>query len=86
MRNLDRFVLLLQKTLTVAKGYVQQPGVDFEEVFALVVWHETVHVMLAYVANEGWSVHHMDMNLAILNGDLVQDVFVSQPLGFIIKG
>jgi hypothetical protein len=47
---------------------------------------ETVHVLLAYAANEGWLVHHMDVKLAFLNGDLLEEVFVSQPLGFIIKG
>jgi hypothetical protein len=47
---------------------------------------ETVRVLLAYAANEGWLVHHMDVKLAFLNGDLLEEVFVSQPLGFIIKG
>jgi hypothetical protein len=61
----------------VAKGYVQQPGVDFEDVFAPVARLEIVRVLLAYAANEGWSVHHMDVKSAFLNGDLLEEVFVT---------
>jgi hypothetical protein len=79
-------VVVKYKARLVAKGYVQQPGVDFKEVFTPVAWLEMVRVLLAYAMNEGWPVHHMDMKLAFLNDDLLEEVFVSQPLGFIIKG
>jgi hypothetical protein len=79
-------IVVKYKVHLVAKGYVQQPGVDFEEVFALVAWLETVRVLLAYAANEGWPVHHMDVKSAFLNRDLLEEVFVSQPPGFIVKG
>jgi hypothetical protein len=79
-------VVVKYKARLVAKGYVQQPGVDFKEVFTPVAWLEMVRVLLAYATNEGWPVHHMDMKLAFLNDDLLEEVFVSQPLGFIIKG
>jgi hypothetical protein len=61
----------------VAKGYVQLPGVDFEEVFTPIARLEIVRVLLAYAANEGWPVHHMDMKSAFLNGDLLEEVFVT---------
>jgi hypothetical protein len=79
-------VVVKYKARLMAKGYVQQPGVDFKEVFTPVAFFEIVRVLLAYAANEGWPVHHMDMKLAFLNDDLLEEVFVSQPLGFIIKG
>jgi hypothetical protein len=65
----------------VAKGYVQQPGIDFDEVFA-----PMVRMLLAYAANEGWAVHHMDVKLVFLNGDLQEEVFVTQLSGFIVDG
>jgi len=68
----------------VAKGYAQQQGVDFEEVFAPVARIETVRVMLALAAQGGWQVHHMDVKSAFLNGDLTETAFVKQPLGFTI--
>jgi hypothetical protein len=41
-------------------------------------------VLLALAAHGGWEVHHMDVKLAFLNGDLTETVFVQQPPGFII--
>lgn len=67
------------KARLVAKGYVQQHGIDFEEVFAPVARIETVRLLLALAAQEGWQVHHMDVKSAFLNGDLEEEVYVSQP-------
>lgn len=52
------------KVRLVAKGYVQRPGVDFDEVFAPVARLESVRLLLAHAANEGWTVHHMDVKSA----------------------
>jgi hypothetical protein len=49
------------KTCLVAKGYVQQPGVDFYKVFAPVARQESVCLLLAIAAHYGWGVHHMDV-------------------------
>ncbi|KAD2392993.1 hypothetical protein E3N88_39970 [Mikania micrantha] len=35
---------------------------------------------------EGWIMHHLDVKLAFLNGELIEEVYVSQPKGFIVKG
>jgi hypothetical protein len=43
-------------------------------------------MLLALVAVKDWHVHHLDVKLAFLNGELAETVFVSQPLGFTIKG
>ncbi|KAF0906653.1 hypothetical protein E2562_012232 [Oryza meyeriana var. granulata] len=64
------------KARLVAKGYVQQPGVDFDEVFAPVARIESVRLLLALAAQEGWPVHHMDVKSAFLNGELVEEVYV----------
>ena len=74
------------KARLVAKGYVQKQGIDFEEVFAPVARLDTVRLLLAMAANWGWQVHHLDVKTAFLDGELVEDVYVSQPEGFVIKG
>lgn len=74
------------KARLVAKGYVQQQGIDFNEVFAPVAWLESVRLLLAVAAHEGWEVHHMDVKSTFLNGDLLEEVYVTQPTGFIIDG
>lgn len=74
------------KARLVAKGYVQQAGVDFEETFAPVARIESVRLLLALAAQEGWSVHHMDVKSAFLNGELLEEVYVKQPPGFAVDG
>jgi hypothetical protein len=73
------------KARLVAKGYVQRQGIDFDEVFAPVARMESVRVMIILAAHLSWSVHHMDVKSAFLNGDLGEEVYVSQPPGFIVK-
>jgi hypothetical protein len=42
--------------------------------------------MLALAARRGWAVHHMDVKSAFLNGELQEEVYIVQPLGFVIDG
>lgn len=74
------------KARIVAKGYVQQQGVDFDEVFAPVTRLETVRLLLALAAKNSWEVHHMDVKSAFLNGDLLEEVYVKKPEDFVKKG
>jgi hypothetical protein len=60
--------------------------VDFDEVFAPVARIETVRLLIALAAQKGWQVHHMDVKSAFLNGDLVEEVYVQQPPGFVVEG
>lgn len=77
--------VIRHKARLVAKGYVQRAGIDFDEVFAPVARMESVRVLLALAAHEHWEVHHMDVKSAFLNGDLKEEVYVSQPSGFVVK-
>ena len=72
------------KARLVARGFVQQEGVDFDDAFAPVARMESVRLLLALAAQEGWRVHHMDVKSAFLNGDLKEEVYVHQPPGFAI--
>jgi len=78
--------IIKYKARLVAKGYVQKQGIDFEEVFAPVARLDTVRMILALAANRGWQVHHLDVKTSFLNGDLEEEVYVSQPKGFEVKG
>jgi len=77
--------VIKHKARLVAKGYVQWQGIDFEEVFALVARLDTVRMILAVAANRGWEVHHLDVKSAFLNGELEEEVYVSQPEGYTVK-
>ena len=47
---------------------------------------ELVRLLLALAAAKDWRIHHLDVKSAFLNGELVETVFVRQPLGFAVKG
>ncbi|GJV69782.1 zinc finger, CCHC-type containing protein [Tanacetum coccineum] len=74
------------KARLVAKGYVQEQGIDFDEVFAPVARIETIRLILALAAYHGWQVHHLDVKSAFLHGDLKEEVYVTQPEGFVQQG
>ncbi|GJR29538.1 ribonuclease H-like domain, reverse transcriptase, RNA-dependent DNA polymerase [Tanacetum coccineum] len=78
--------IIKYKARLVAKGYVQDQGIDFYKVFALVAQIETVRLILALAAYHGWQVHHLDVKLAFLHGDLKEEVYVTQPEGFVQQG
>jgi hypothetical protein len=64
------------KARLVVKGYAQRHGIDYDKVFTPVAWLDSVRLLIALVADEGWEVHHMDVKSAFLNGDLQEEVYV----------
>ena len=74
------------KARLVAKDYAQQQGIDYNEVFAPVARWDTIRMVLALAAQKGWSVYQLDIKSAFLHGELKEDVYVEQPLGYIRKG
>mgnify|MGYP001555138999 CR=1 FL=1 len=62
---------------------MQKPGIDFDEVFAPITRLETICVLLALSAKNGWILHHLDVKSVFLNGDLEEEVYVTQPEGFV---
>jgi hypothetical protein len=47
---------------------------------------DSVHLLIAVMVHERWEVHHMDVKSVFLNGDLQEEVYVEQPMGFIVAG
>nr|GFC48388.1 retrovirus-related Pol polyprotein from transposon TNT 1-94 [Tanacetum cinerariifolium] len=75
--------ILENKARLVARGYRQEEGIDFEESFAPVVRIEAIQIFLAYAAHKNMLVYQMDVKTAFLNDNLREDVYVSQPDGFV---
>nr|GEX43892.1 hypothetical protein [Tanacetum cinerariifolium] len=75
--------ILKNKARLVARGYHQEEGIDFEESFALVARLETIRIFLAYAAHKNMVVYQMDVKTAFLNGNLREEVYVSQPDVFV---
>nr|GEW11358.1 putative ribonuclease H-like domain-containing protein [Tanacetum cinerariifolium] len=75
--------ILKNKARLVARGYCQEEGIDFEESFAPVARLEAIRIFLAYAAHKNIVVYQMDVKTAFLNGNLREDVYVSQLDGFV---
>nr|GFB56042.1 retrovirus-related Pol polyprotein from transposon TNT 1-94 [Tanacetum cinerariifolium] len=75
--------ILKNKARLVARGYRQEEGIDFEESFAPVARLEAIRIFLAYAAHKSMVVYQIDVKTAFLNGNLREDVYVSQPDGFV---
>ncbi|GJY58094.1 integrase, catalytic region, zinc finger, CCHC-type containing protein [Tanacetum coccineum] len=77
--------VLKNKARLVAKGYRQEEGIDFEESFAPVARIEAIRIFIANVASKNIIIYQMDIKTAFLNGELKEEVYVSQPKGFVDK-
>ncbi|KAL8095444.1 hypothetical protein AgCh_036774 [Apium graveolens] len=75
-------IVVRNKARLVAKGYYQQEGIDFDEIFARVARFEAIIIFLAYATHANFKVYQMDVKSAFLNGDLEEEVYISQPPGF----
>ncbi|GKA45700.1 retrovirus-related pol polyprotein from transposon TNT 1-94, partial [Tanacetum coccineum] len=75
--------ILKNKARLVARGYHQEEGIDFEESFASVAILEAIRIFRAFAAHMNMVVYQMDVKTAFLNGNLREEVYVSQPDGFV---
>lgn len=75
-RSLDKY-----KSRIVAKGFQQTEGLDYTETFCPVDKPTTVHTVLSLVLSHHWLIQ-LDVNIAFLNGDSKEEVFMAQPQSF----
>lgn len=74
------------KARLVSKGFMQQEGLPYDEVFAPVAIMEIVRLIISISSWKSWKLSQLDVKSAFLNGPLDQEVFVLQPPDFIYKG
>ncbi|GJZ36662.1 retrovirus-related pol polyprotein from transposon TNT 1-94 [Tanacetum coccineum] len=75
--------VLKNKARLVAQGFRQEEGIDFEESFAPVARIEAICIFVANAANKNMKIFQMDVKTAFLNDKLKEEVYVSQPEGFV---
>ncbi|XP_076937937.1 uncharacterized protein LOC143605853 [Bidens hawaiensis] len=63
------------------RGYLQEQGIDFEEVFAPVERLEASRIFLAYAASNNIRVFQMIVKSDFINGKIEEKVYVTQPPG-----
>ncbi|KAG8499625.1 hypothetical protein CXB51_006222 [Gossypium anomalum] len=79
--TMDRY-----KARLVAKGFSQHAGLDFRDTFSPVMRAMTIQTVLAVAVMQGWLLRQIDVNNAFLNGNLTEDIYMEQPLGFEVTG
>nr|GEX16806.1 retrovirus-related Pol polyprotein from transposon TNT 1-94 [Tanacetum cinerariifolium] len=67
----------------VAKGYRQEEGIDFEESFVPVACIEAIRIFIANAASKNMTIYQMDVKTTYLIGELKEEVYISQPEGFV---
>ncbi|KAK2437580.1 secreted RxLR effector protein [Trifolium repens] len=71
------------KTRLVAKGFTQVEGIDYNEIFSLVVKHCSIRVLMAIVNQYDLELEQMDVKTAFLHGELEETIYMQQPEGFV---
>jgi len=79
--SIDKF-----KARLVAKGFTQVKGTDYEESFSPVVRFASIRLLLALVVHLDLELFQMDAKTAFLNGNLKEEIYMDQPIGFVSKG
>ena len=78
--------LVKRKARLVVKGCHQKKGIDFDEIFALVVKMTSIRMILGLAACLNLELEQLDVKTAFLHGDLHEEIYMEQPEGFEVKG
>ncbi|GJZ26994.1 putative ribonuclease H-like domain-containing protein, partial [Tanacetum coccineum] len=78
----ERGIVIRNKARLIAQGHTQEEGIDYDEVFVPVARIEAIRLFLAYASYMGFMVYQIDVKSAFLYGQIEEEVYVCQPLGF----
>nr|GEY75389.1 copia protein [Tanacetum cinerariifolium] len=79
----ERGVVVRNKARLVAQGHRQEEGIDYDEVSTLVAKIKAIRIFLAFASYMGFIVYQMDVKSAFLYGTIDEEVYVTQPPGFV---
>lgn len=74
------------KERLVVKDFAQNKGIDFDEIFSLVVKMTSIISILHIVAIINLFLKRLDVKINFLHGDLEEQIYMHQPQGFEVKG
>nr|GEU48223.1 putative ribonuclease H-like domain-containing protein [Tanacetum cinerariifolium] len=78
-----RGVVVRNKARLVVQGHRQEEGIDYDEAFAPVARIEAIRIFLAFASYIGFIVYQMDVKSAFMYDTLDEEVYVTQPHGFV---
>jgi hypothetical protein len=59
-------------------------GIDYEETFAPVARYISIQTIISLAVAMGWRLHQMDEKTTFLNEEIEKEVYIEQPVGFVI--
>ena len=74
------------KARLVVKGFRQKEGIDYTNIFSLVMKMSTIRLVLGMVTAENLHLEQLDVKTAFFHGDLEEDLYMIQLEGFIVQG
>ena len=74
------------KACLVARGYSQVAGIDYGEIFSPIAKMTSIHFLLSIAVAYDLEVEQMDVKTAFLHGDLEEEIYMTQPEHFVVKG
>ncbi|GKG36531.1 copia protein, partial [Tanacetum coccineum] len=75
----ERGIVIKNKVRLVAQGYIQEEGIDYDEVFAPVARIKAIRLFLAYASFKDFVVYPIDVKSAFLYGKIEEEVYVCYP-------
>nr|GFB18901.1 ribonuclease H-like domain-containing protein [Tanacetum cinerariifolium] len=79
----QRGIVVRNKARLVTQGHRQEEGINYDEVFAPVARIKAIRLFIAYASFMDFTVYQMDVKSAFLYGTIEEDVYISQPSGFV---
>ena len=74
------------KARLVAKEFSQKPNIDYFDIFASVTMISSIRVLLALASIHRLVIHQMDVKTTFLNGELEEEIYMTQPEGCVAPG
>ena len=68
------------------KGFQHKKGVDFDDIFSLVVKMTSIRTVLSIATNMDLEVEKLDVKTIFRHGNLQEEIYIHQPEGFVEKG
>ncbi|GKB34227.1 retrotransposon protein, putative, ty1-copia subclass, partial [Tanacetum coccineum] len=70
------------KARLVARGFTQRAGINYNEVFSLVVRHTSIRVILALTTCKDYELEQLDVKTTFLHGNLEEVICMRHPPGY----
>jgi hypothetical protein len=78
--NIERF-----KARLMTEGFTQREDIDYTETFSPVSCKDSLRIIMTLMAHYDLELHQMDVKTTFLNGDLLENVYMTQPKCFAVK-